>query len=341
MTDLVVGGGAVGTLLAWALATGGRDVAIVRRRLEGTSRPARITVVAPDGRRADASVTEVGRPSDLAAAPELIVFAVKMFDLAQAVASCDGWPSATALTVSNGIGAEEMVGERRAADLIAGSVTAAVEMADDGAAVRLNRGGIGLAPVKGDVEPLVTELAEAFAAAGLRVARCADPAAMKWSKLVGNLLGNAISAILDQSPGEVYADAGAYRLERRQLLEAFAVMRVMGLAPVALPGMDVRLLRLGLRLPDRIGRPAIRQVIAGARGRKDPSLRVHATSGSGPSEVAWMNGAVDLAARRRGRVAPVNRRLAELVEAILVDPERKAWFRGRPDRLVAEVERPF
>ncbi len=341
MTDLVVGGGAVGTLLAWALAAGGRDVAIVRRRLEGPSRRARITVVDPDGRRAYASVTEVGRPSDLGAAPELIVFAVKMFDLAAAVESCDGWPSAAALTVSNGIGAEEIVGRRRGAGLIAGSVTAAVEMADDGAVTRLNRGGIGLAPVKGEVEPLVVALAEAFVAAGLRVARCGDPAAMKWSKLVGNLLGNATSAILDLSPGEVYEDAGAYRLERRQLLEAFAVMRVLGLSPVALPGMDVRLLRLGLRLPDRIGRPVIRKAIAGARGRKDPSLRVHATSGTGPSEVAWLNGAVDVAAKQLGRGAPVNRRLAELVGEALVDPERKAWFRGRPDRLVADVERPF
>ncbi len=341
MTDLVVGGGAVGTLLAWALATGGRDVAIVRRGLDGASRGTRIAVVAPDGGRTDASVTEVGRPSDLAEAPELIVFAVKMFDLALAVTSCDGWPSATALTVSNGIGAEEMVRERRGAGLIAGSVTAAVAMADDGAVVRANRGGIALAPVKGAVDPLVIALAQAFAAAGLRAARCLDPAAMKWSKLVGNLLGNATCAILDQSPGEVYADARTYRLERRQLLEAFAVMRVLGLAPVALPGMDVRLLRLGLRLPDQIGRPIIRQVIAGARGSKDPSLRVHATSGSGPSEVAWLNGAVDIAARRLGRSAPVNRRLAGLVREILVDPDRKAWFRGRPDRLVAEVERPF
>ncbi len=341
MTDLVVGGGAVGTLLAWALATGGRDVAIVRRGLDGPARRTRITVVAPDGDRTDASVTEVGRPSDLAEAPELIVFAVKMFDLAVAVTSCDGWAEATALTVSNGIGAEELVGERRGAGLIAGSVTAAVARADDGAVVRANRGGIALASVKGDVEPLLAARAEAFAAAGLHVTRCADPAAMKWSKLVGNLLGNATSAILDQSPGEVYADAGAYRLERRQLLEAFAVMRLLGLAPVALPGMDVRLLRLGLRLPDQIGRPVIRQVIAGARGNKDPSLRVHATAGSGPSEVAWLNGSVDIAARRLGRFAPLNRRLAELVEEILGDPERKAWFRGRPDRLITEVARSF
>ena len=340
MTDLVVGGGAVGTLMAWALATGGREVAIVRRRLDGPPRQARIAVVHPAGRRDEVSVMEVGRPSDLDAAPTLIVFAVKMFDLSAAVASCDGWPSAAALTVSNGIGAEEVVDGLRDAGLIAGSVTSSVEMGQDGAVARLNRGGIGLAPVKGEIEPLVAALVEAFAGAGLRVTRCADPAAMKWSKLVGNLIGNATSAILDMSPGEVYADASVYRIERRQLLEAFAVMRGLRLDPVALPGVDVRLLELGLRLPVQVGRPIIRRIIAGARGRKHPSLRLHAGSGSGPSEVEWLNGAVDREAKRLGRVTPVNRRLTELVGEILADPDRRAWFRGRPDRLVADLERP-
>ncbi len=340
MTDLVVGGGAVGTLLAWALATGGRKVAIVRRAHDGPPRPGRVAVVDAAGRRDEVWVTEIRRPSDLGEAPALIVFSVKMFDLPGAVESCAAWPSAAALTVSNGIGAEEIVGGLRDGGLIAGSVTSSVKIEQDGAVARLNRGGIGLAPVRGDVEPLVAALVEAFATAGLRVTRYGDPAAMKWSKLVGNLVGNATSAILDMSPGAVYADASAYRIERRQLLEAFAVMRELGLAPVALPGVDVRLLRLGLRLPVQVGRPIIRRFIAGARGDKDPSLRLHAGSGSGPSEVTWLNGAVDGEAKRLGRIAPVNRRLTELVGEILADPDRRAWFRERPDRLVADVERP-
>jgi 2-dehydropantoate 2-reductase len=340
MTDLVVGGGAVGTMLAWALATGGREVAIVHRRHEGPPRKMGVAVMDPAGRRATASVTEVGRPSDLDVPPTLLVFSVKMFDLREAVESCAVWPSAAALTVSNGIGAEEIVGARREAGLIAGSVTSSVEMGQDGAVARLNRGGIGLALVRGQLDPLMAALVDAFADAGLRVARYEDPAAMKWSKLVGNLVGNATSAILDMSPGEVYADAGAYRIERHQLLEAFAVMDGLGLAPVSLPGADVRLLRVGLRLPVQVGRPIIRRVIAGGRGRKDPSLRLHAMSGSGPSEVEWLNGAVDRASQRLGRVAPVNRRLTELVQEILADPDRRAWFRGRPDRLVEDIERP-
>ncbi len=340
MTDLIVGGGAVGTLVAWALATGNRDVVIVRRRHDGAPRPGRVAVMDVAGRRREAPVTEVRHPSDLPATPEVIVFSVKMFDLPEAVESCATWPNTTALTVSNGVGAEEIVGGLRPGGLIAGSVTSSVDMGENGTVSRLNRGGIALAPVRGEVDPLIAALVEAFGAAGLRATRCEDAAAMKWSKLVANLVANATSAILDLSAGEVYADAGGFRIERRQLLEAFGVMRSLRLAPVALPGADVRLLQLGMRLPVQISQPIVRRVVAGARGRKDPSLRLHAGTTSGPSEVTWLNGAVADAAERLGGVAPVNRRLTELVGEILADPERRAWFRGRPDRLVTEIDRP-
>jgi 2-dehydropantoate 2-reductase len=82
----------------------------------------------------------------------------------------------------------------------------------------------------------------------------------------------------------------------------------------------------------------MRRVVAGARGGKDPSLRIHATSGSGPSEVHWLNGGVVREANRLGLAAPVNRALTELVDEVVADPARRAWFKGRPDRLVEAVQ---
>jgi 2-dehydropantoate 2-reductase len=341
MTDLVVGGGSVGTLVAWALSTGGRDVAIVRRGMDGPPRPSEVVVVDRAGMRHGAAVTEVARPAELPTAPELIVFAVKMFDLAAAVASCDVWPDATAMTVSNGVGAEEIVaGARPEAGLIAGSVLASVEPAGERAVARLNSGGIGLAAVRGDVDARVADVARAIAASGLQVRRLESAAAMKWSKLVANLVGNASSAILDMSPGELYADPAFFRVERRQLREALAVMGRLGVSPVALPGADVRLIAFGVRLPAWLSRSIFRRVVGGARGGKDPSLRVHTRSGAGPSEVDWLNGAVATAAERFGGSAPVNRRLTTLVHEVLADPARADWFRRRPDRLISEIGPP-
>jgi len=338
MTDLVVGGGAVGSLVGWALASGGRDVAIVRRGLESAPRKARLTVVEPDREERIASVTEVARPEDLPAEPEVIVVAVKLFDVEAAALSCAAWPDAVTLTVSNGVGAEEIVRRvRPGAGLIAGSVTASVELVDERTVARLNGGGIAVAPAAGETRSLAESLSAAFRAAHLRSDVLDDARSMKWSKLIANLAGNATSAIVRRPPGEVYRDPLGYEVERRQLREAFAVIRRSGLRVVALPGGDIRLLDVATRLPSSIARPILARVIGGARGGKAPSLLLTAESGAERSEVDWLNGAVARAAADLGGVAAVNRRLAELVSEVLVDERRRAWFDGRIDRLAAEV----
>lgn len=334
MTDLVVGGGAVGTLVAWGLASGGRDVAVVRRGLEVPSAPATVTCTSPDGRSSTATLTEVRTPADLPDAPDVIVFAVKMFDLTAAAESCAMWPRAVGVTVGNGIGAEEIVaGLRPAAPHVAGSVTVSVELREAGHVARLNRGGIALAPFAGDADGPVAALVTAFAAAGLRSAALPDARAMKWSKLLTNLVANASSAILDMSAAEIYASPDGYRVERRQLQEAAAVMRALGMRSVALPGVDSRLLALGVRMPPAVAQPILRRVVGRARGGKEPSLRLHARADAGPTEVEWLNGAVVRAAAQVGRRARVNACLAGLVTEVVADADRRAWFRGRPDRL--------
>jgi len=339
VTDLVVGGGAVGSLVGWALARGGRDVALVRRSHDGPPQTASLTSIDRNGEATTVTVTEVRSPSDLPAAPELIVIAVKVFDVEAAAQSCAAWPDVVVLSVSNGVGAEEIVRRvRPAAGLIAGSVTASVELSGERTVSRLNRGGIAVAPAAGDPRQLANALAGAFRTAGLRSARLDDARSMKWSKLVANLVGNATSAIVGRPPAEVYADPLGYEVERRQVREAVAVIRRSGLRLLALPGADVRLLDLATRLPRPLARRILTHVVGGARGGKAPSLLLHARSGGGVrSEVEWLNGAVARAAADLGGRAAVNERLTALVGEVLADDDRKAWFDGRVDRLAAEV----
>ena len=338
MTVLVVGAGAVGSLLAWALTVAGRDVVLIRRGHSGAPAHEVLTVVDRLGIRHPVSVTAVARPDELPEPPETIIFAVKMYDLAAAVASCAEFPGATALTVANGIGAEALVADARPnAGLIAASLTAAVEPIAPGELRWLTSGGLTLAPAHGEVERRLTDLASAFGAAGMRVRRCADPMAMKWSKLLGNLLGNATGALLDLDVGRIYRNPALFDLERGQVLEALAVMRRLGVRPVALAGADIRLLAAVMRLPPAIARPVLARVAGGARGGTDPSLRAQVRSGHGPSEVEWLNGAVVRAGAASGLATPINRALTELVLEALDDPVRRAWLHTRPDRLLDAI----
>jgi len=337
---LVVGAGAVGSFLGGTLAAAGHEIAILRRRQEPAAVRGALELAGPGSERRRVEVLWVGSPGGITRSPELVLVAVKLYDLPAAVDAVAAWPSAPTLTVQNGIGAEEEVAARRpAAGLLAGSLTTAVELGAGDEVLRHRRGGIGVAPVQGDVSAVLAEVVRSFASGGLPAREYRDAAAMKWSKLLGNLVGNATAAILDLEPSVIYADARLFAIERRQLLEALAVMDALGLRPLALPGLDARLLALGMRLPETLGRLAFGPIVRAGRGGKMPSLllQLRTRPAERRTEVAWLNGAVALAGKRTGVPTPVNRALATLVEEAAGDPERRAWFRGRPDRLLAAI----
>ena len=336
----VLGAGAVGTLLGGLLSSTGADVVLVDPWVSSDAGD-EVVIHEPDGRRVAARVGRAASLTALPAAPDLVVLAVKTFDLAGALDDLRAWPATPVLTIQNGVGAEDLVtAARPGVGHVAGSLTAPVERAGANEVRWRGRGGIALAPVAGPVRGLADELVRTFGSAGLAARRVDDARAMKWSKLVANLVGNALSALVDRDPAEIYADSALFDLERRQLLEALAVMRAQGIRVVALPGANVPLLALGVRLPAPISRRILARVVGGARGGKSPSLRLHLRGGaSGPSEVTWLNGAVARAGERLGVPTPVNDALATLVDAATVDPELAASLAADPGRVVDLVAR--
>jgi 2-dehydropantoate 2-reductase len=338
---LVIGPGAVGSFLGATLALAGHDVTLLGRRLAQGDAPDHVVLEAADGTARHVPVRRATDPAE-AGEPGLVLLAVKSFDVDEALATAARWPGAAVLTVQNGVGAEAAARAARESSVLAASLTTAVAPVTGGVR-RLRTGGIGVAAVHGAGEDraatLAGQLAASWTAAGLPARVYPDADAMKWSKLLANLVGNATSAILDLDPGAIYADRDGYAVERAQLREGVEVMRALGLQPVDLPGAGVSLLLRGLALPEAIGRPVVSRVIARARGGKSPSLRLHVrVAGQGPpTEARWLNGAVADAGTRVGTPAPVNARLATLVDEVASDPARAAFLARRPDRLAAEL----
>jgi 2-dehydropantoate 2-reductase len=322
-------------------AGGGRATLVRRSSAGGTGTTAELRLVRPDG---SATPVEVGVvPSVEAAAglaPDLVVVAVRQYDLVDALGALAALPDVPLLTAQNGIGAEEATAEARpGAALLAASVTASVEREPGGDVRLLRRGGVGLAAVRGEgAAQMVERLATALRAAGVDVVVHRDAAAMKWSKLVANLVANATSGILDMDPPSIYADAALFGVEQDQLREALAVMRARGLRPVSLPGVPVPLLAVAAALPAPLSRAILRRVVGSARGGKDPSLR-GAIQGGPPTEAGWLNGAVARAGASLNVATPVNDALARLADETASDPERLDWFRHRPKRLLEAIGR--
>ncbi len=345
MNVLVVGAGAVGTLVASKLLLAGHEVVVLER-------PARAGVIRSSGfHLRERGETHAVRPAAVVSSLseafpsgvdyDLFVLATKAYD-AQAV--LEQIPSAgfnlprKVMTLQNGVGVEEMaarlLGERR---VLAASLTIPVSSSTVGNARVEHRGrGLALAPLDGDQS--IDEWVALFQTAGIDTRAFKDYRAIKWSKLFVNIVANATCAILNRRPAVIYGHRSTFLLERAMLRETLAVMKAMGVPVVNLPGSPARLLARGISyLPTFLARPLLKPWINRGRGDKMPSLYLDLAAGRKQSEVVFLNGAVVRHGRELGVPTPVNFALTDTLHQLFNGLLRWDDFHGKPSALLAQI----
>ncbi len=338
---LVLGAGAIGQWLGGLLACSGTEVTLLARppHLEVL----RVRGLEVEGAQENLPVRAIASLEDLPQEQrrfEWLVLAVKTFAVEAALAQAQqaGLNPTRVLAIQNGLGTEDQVaacfGKART---FVGSVTRAVACPDPGVLRPGSRGGLALAPLaRGEIPG---DLPARLAAQGVPVAVLADAAAMKWSKLLLNMVANASCAILDLSCRQLLAERDLFRVELQALREALRVMRRRGLAVVDLPGYPVRLLARAVRwLPEALAFPLLAPRMASGRGDKPPSLLLDLRAGRARTEVEWMNGAIALEAARLGLEAPVNRFLAETLTALARGDLPEGAFHRDPRGFLERLE---
>lgn len=344
---LIYGAGAVGSLLGGLLTEAGLPVTLlgrsalaeaVRRGGLHIARPAGDLVVQPP------VITTLQALVD---PPELVLLTVKAYEVEPALPEMERLAAAGAAIVSlqNGVGTEEtLLATGRIARLASGALTVSVSRVSErpGEVRQETDGGLALAPVLGSA-PLAA-LATALNQAGLACGVTPSYQALKWSKLLLNILGNATSAILAIPPVFIFHDARLFQVERAAFMEALAVMLADGITPIGLPGYNVPLLAQTMRLPAALSRRLLARRVGRGRGEKRPSLwldleRASVSEGEHghQTEVDWLNGAVASRGAALGIPTPVNAALTTIVDEIAGDPARHAPYRGRPDTLLARL----
>jgi 2-dehydropantoate 2-reductase len=283
-------------------------------------------------------LTTITDPAELGeqAPPELAILCVKAYDTAGALPTLRALNAQALLTLQNGIGSEDILADCFGAGrVISGAITSSVEVAAPGRIEVVKRGGIGLAALAPEGQAATARALAALRGAGYDAREYSDYRALKWSKALLNMLGNATAAILDRTVEQVYSDARLVALERRGCLETLAVMEAMGIAPVSLPRYPVRLLATAMRrMPAILLNPVLRRKIAGGRGGKPPSLQLGLAQGNPRSEGEFLYGAVARAGADVGIDTPVNRALWETLRAIASGEVAWDTYRGKPDRLI-------
>ncbi len=337
---LVMGAGAIGCFVGGTLAANGHNVTLV-------GRPALMDHIAGHGlsilwpgKAPQQTFLQTATAVPLAGSPyDFILLTVKSPATAAAAQELSALrlDGTSIVSLQNGIGNEELLADKFVPErIVAGTITIPIEVPDVGT-IRVSKakGGLGLASLRaGRPEEL---LATALNASGLTTLTYPDYRAMKWSKLLLNIVNNASSAILNQRPTEIISQPELFNLEIAALREGVAVMQALGINAVKLPGYPVQwLARLvsARWLPLPAQRAILRPFMRSGRGSKMPSLHIDLASGRSSSEIEALNGAIVAAGRQVGVPTPVNRALTQIMSGLIAGQLDWADYQHHPERLL-------
>jgi 2-dehydropantoate 2-reductase len=347
MNILVMGAGAIGCFVGGCLAGSGQQVTLVGRSVL-MQKIAREGLILrwpdqPPQTVFPATTTTIPHDPDF----DFILLTVKAPDTLQVIKELAGFENLPALThktyfvsLQNGIGNEEQLASAFGRErVIAGTITIPIQAPQLGVIeVSKAKGGLGLAALQPS-QP-VKSLADALNRAGLTTLLYDDYRAMKWSKLLLNIVTNASSAILNLPPADIIARPELFDLEIRALQEGVAVMRAQGIRAVKLPGYPVDWLArlLSARwLPLAVTRTLLRPSLASGRGAKMPSLQIDLAAGRSTSEINVLNGAIVEAGQKFGVAAPVNQALTEILSSLVAGRLQWADYQNQPGKLIEAV----
>ncbi len=342
---LVMGAGAIGCFIGGHLAAAGHRVTLV-----GLS--ALIPKIAADGlvlRWPDRPTQTIFPPTatTVVVPPipyDFIEFTVKSPETATAAQNLASLPLITAQTqivsFQNGIGNEEKLVELFGKEhVLAGTLTMPISLPELGVIeVSKATGGLGVAALAAG-QP-VDILANALNQAGLPTTIYPDYRAMKWTKLLLNILCNASSAILNQTPAQVLSRTDLFNMEINALREGTDVIKAQGLKVVKLPGYPSVWMARAVAarwLPLPMTRALLGPFARGGRGRKMPSLQIDLAAGRPTSEIEVMNGAIVRAGQEVGVPTPVNRALTTILSGLVAGQLNWADYQNQPEKLLAAI----
>jgi 2-dehydropantoate 2-reductase len=309
---VIVGAGAMGSLIAALLTEGGLDVTTLDNHPERAAivneKGLRVQGVSGDRTvrfRAETDPRRLPRP-------DVVIICTKAYDTAKAAADVREYvpPETPFLTLQNGLGNVEALAETVGAqNVLAGTIN---QGANEAAYGSIRHAGVGptiIGEASGPATDRVRALAETLTAAGLPAADTDDVKALQWGKLVVNAGINALGAVLQIRNG------GLLRHEETERLMELAVAEAVKVAKAA-----------GVKLPYDGPLEHVRKVA------RDTSENINSMLAdilrNKRTEIEAINGAVAAEGKRLGVQTPVSEFLFLLVKSLEKTTATRATLKG-------------
>ena len=322
MRVLILGAGALGSLIGARLHSAGTPVVLFSRNTEHIRavRQRGLLVRELDGREQILELPACEAKADIPWTPELVITLVKSRDTEGAVRTvlplCS-WDTHF-LTLQNGIGNADLIQELAGSDkVLAGTTAQGATLLSPG---KVGHGGEGPSYVgrpgnaANDMARLVAALLDG---AGLTCEATDQADRLIWKKLLVNVGINAITALTRVTNGWVVDDPSARELASRAVLEAREV--------AAWNGFD---------FPEAVDQEVLE--VAHKTRKNHSSMYQDVTSGK-PTEIEAINGAVENLARGFDLSTPVNWTLTRLIRLIDATNQQGGNHHGKSTHTPADL----
>ena len=238
MRFVVLGAGALGTVIAAYLARAGKDVALIARG--GRARQlakAGVTVTGLEDFTVEMEI--VDQPGTLSAA-DVLILATKTYDTAAAIDAVRHMAVGSVFSIQNGVMKNSQLAEAfgeaavlGAVGMLGGSVRA------DGAANYMMANPIIIGELSGAVSARVEAIVAELTAAGLPAAASDNILSEEWSKFVGWMGLSALAVLTRMETWKFLADPDTARIAARIMRETALLPRHLDISLKAGPPFDL------------------------------------------------------------------------------------------------------
>lgn len=228
MHFVILGAGALGSLLAACLVRDGHRVQLV-------ARGQRAKLLAADGLRIEGLLElrarcEIVEDPAVPDSADIFVNTVKTYDSAAGLAALSRLRPGLAFSVQNGVIKEaELAARFGAAQVMGAMADFSGELTDNGAVTFTRNINLHLGELDGPVSPRAQELAAVIHAAGINARPVADIRTLIWSKYTGWLALMLMAVLTRRYTGDYLRDPDVARVAVRLVREASALAASLGI----------------------------------------------------------------------------------------------------------------
>ena len=308
---VILGAGAVGSLIGGLVARAGEDVTLIARREHAAA-------INADGLRIDGVLRPLTIPvkavETLDFQPDLALLAVKTQDIETTLSPIRAYlASAPLVTLQNGVRSDEITASLLPKEnILSGVVMMNVQYLQPGQVTYARRGSLLIGEAFGQNGPRTKEI-QALLNRAIPTSLSSNIQGAHWTKLLVNNLANGLEAMSGLPAREALGHPGLRKISLLALKEGYQAIQKAGIRLAPLPGLPMPFLLFIIRSPLAASDLGLRAYTLSLRTL---SSTLQSLRRGRLTEIDYLNGEIVRLGQQVGMAAPYNAKVVELVKEV-------------------------